>query len=181
MITCIKNPLEQIIGLISHHRRYADEGNKEAFDACSKDIQLLALKLAKLDLASPAAIYNLYKTLTNQELVILDNPQTRLLTKKLGVTGEKIGSTDLEFAFQNLKKFDVVGDVGDLQTFISAVSKEMDWPVFETNLAEEIDEIQNYGMDINNPAFVNAFWPFIHFDMIIYTQRAQFLYSSADS
>jgi hypothetical protein len=174
LITCIRNPLEQIISLISHYRRYADEGNNLAFEACSKDIQLLALKLAKLDLASPAALYDLYKNLSNQELVILDNPQTRHLTKKLGITGQKIGLTDLEFAFQNLKKIDVVGDAGDLQTFISAVSKEMDWSVHDT-VTKANDDIENYGMDINNPAVVNALSLFIKYDIALYSQRAQFL------
>ena len=177
LITCIRNPLEQIISLISHYRRYADEGNNLAFEACSKDIQLLALKLAKLDLASPAALYDLYKNLSNQELVILDNPQIRHLTKKLGITGQKIGLTDLEFAFQNLKKIDVVGDAGDLQTFISTVSEEMDWSVLDT-VTKANDDIENYGMDINNPAVVNALSLFIKYDIALYSQRAQFLCSS---
>jgi hypothetical protein len=33
---------------------------------------------------------------------------------------------------------------------------------------------EKYGINIHNPAMVKALWPFIHYDMVLYSQRAKF-------
>ena len=177
--TCIRNPLEHIVSHIAHFRRLADEKYRNAFNASSEEMQALILKLADLDLASPAGIANLYKNISNHELLLFDNCQTRYFTKgfSLKPTGQRIGFKQLEFALQTLKKIDLVGDTHELQTFLEAVSQRMGWNL-PVHIPKENIHNENYGMDIRNPAMVNALWPFIHYDMALYSQRAQFLCSS---
>lgn len=174
VVTCLRQPLKQIIAQISHYRHYADAANNLAFEACTKEIQLLALKLAKLDLASPVALTALYNSLSLQELVIFDNPQIRFLTKNLGDQGKKVGIKELELAMRNLKSIDVVGDVDDMKAFINAVTKVMDWSSLD-NVVSEKDDSEKYGMDSNNLDIANALWPFIRYDIALYSQRESFL------
>ena len=180
VVTCIRNPLEHIVSHIAHFRRLAEKKYRDQFDASSEEIQLLVLKLAKLDLASPEAIAHLYKNMTNHELLLFDNCQTRYFTKgfSLGPNGQRVGFKELEFALQTLKKIDLVGDTHELQTFLGAVSQHMGWNL-PVHLPKENFNNEKYGMDIRNPAMVNALLPFVHYDMELYSQRAEFLCSSS--
>lgn len=173
------NPLENIVSRIGYVSRLADEKYRNEFDALSEEMQLIALKLAKLDLASPDVIAHLYQNLTNYELQLFDNCQIRYFTKDFSLepNGQRIGFKDLEYALQTLKKIDLVGGTHNLQTFLEAVSQRMGWPSPQ-HIPKENFNNEKYGMDIRNPAMVNALWPFIHFDYALYSQRANFLCST---
>lgn len=113
--------------------------------------------------------------MNNWELLLFDNCQVRNFCTGLSYLpdGQRIGYQELESALKCLKKIDVVGDVDDIQTFIATVFWRMGW-VPPRDIPKENVNNEKYGMDIGNPAMVNALWPFIHFDCALYSQRTNF-------
>jgi len=95
----------------------------------------------------------------------------------LGKKGDAPIILDCLTALQTLKKIDLVGDTHELQTFLESVSQHMGWNL-PVHIPKENFNNDKYGMEIRNPAMVNALWPFIHYDMALYSQRAKFLCSS---
>ena len=175
VVTCLRNPLEHIVSNLLHFRRLYEEKNRKLFEGISDEIKLVILRLAKVDFTSSEAIKYYYKNLNTTEITLFDNVQTRYLTNNfgLGPTGQRIGFKEVTQALKNLKEIDVVGDTSDLQAFITAVSVRMGWPVDEKVI--KINERDNeYGIDMNNPAILNALSLFIKYDIALYSQRAQF-------
>jgi len=179
VVTCMRNPLAHIASHLLHFRILAEEKNRELFEVSSDEMKLVILRLAKLDFSSSEAIKHYLKNLTDQELLLFDNTQTRYLTNNfpLNATGQRIGFKEVTPALRNLKKIDVVGDSCDIESFLTAVSVRMGWPAPEDAPKVNVNN-EKYGMDINNPAMVNALWPFIRYDMALYSQRTQFLCTS---
>lgn len=174
LATCLRNPIEHIVSHIVHFRRLADKENQATFDACSKDAQLLIAKLAKSDLSSPEAISYLYSSMTDFEVLLFDNCQTRYFTRGLTYLpdGQRIGLKEMEYALQTLKQFDHVGDVKDIRAFVANVCHSMGWSV-PVSIPRVNAFTEKYGLDISKPAIVNALWPFIHFDYAIYSQQGK--------
>lgn len=175
VVTVLRNPLEHIISHIAHFRRFAEKEHTGIFNNSSEEAQTLIQKLSQLDLAKPEAITYLYKSLTNYELLLFDNYQVRNFCRGLSYLpdGQRIGFQELESALKTFKKIDVVGDVEDIPAFLATVFGRMGW-MPPQNIPKENANNEKYGMDIRNPAMVNALWPFIHFDCALYSQRVNF-------
>ncbi len=154
--TVIRNPLEHIVSHIAYWRRFAEKEYTEIFNNSSEEAQSLIQKLGQLNLATPEAITYLYKSMTDWELLLFDNCQTRNFCTGLSYLpdGQRIDFQKLEFALKTLKKIDVVGDANDLPAFLTKVFVRMGWNLQPQNIPKENVNGKIYGMDIRNPAMV---------------------------
>ena len=181
VVTCIRNPLAQLVSHLLHFKRLNEVENRELFNGCSEEIKQIILRVAGIDLNSADSICTFYNTISNQELMQFDNIQTRCLTSgfALNENGQRITFQELEYALRNLQKINVVGEQNNLQCFFNVVTKRMDWQA-AADIPFDNVATEKYGFDLNNPAIVNALWPFIRYDMALYSQRESFLCKSSE-
>jgi hypothetical protein len=179
VLACLRNPLEQIISHLAHFRRLYEEKNRDLFLTCSDEHKQIILRLAGTDFNDPKRLSSYIETLNNEELLLFDNIQVRMYTSNfsLAPNGQKIGFKELEYALDNLYKIDLVGELHNIQNLFSVVNKRMGWQAIGDIPFDNVNT-EKHGLDIKNPAIVNALWPLIRYDMALYSQRAHFLCAS---
>jgi hypothetical protein len=169
--TCLRSPLEHVVSHIAWIRRLADQEYRLEYLRHPRHIQKLACKLADTDLSSPAALGRLCNGLTDLELHLLDNCQTRYFSRVS--RGERVQTAHLDNAVDALKKVDVVGDASDLRLFLAAIAQRMGWPI-PLNVPERNVNIDKYGLDSQKPEIVRALQPFIQYDEMLYSKRSEY-------
>jgi hypothetical protein len=168
-VVTLRNPVQHVISHLAWVRHLSDPDGRARFkfDNHPEYIQGMSLKLAKISLGDPMRISRFISGMNALEKQLMDNTQTRYLSKM--TLGVSISKSNVDLAKGYLEEFDVIGITERMDDFFKFLSTKAGWEPPALSSIPKVNILSNkYGMDSNDEKFVTALMPLIRYDMELY-------------
>lgn len=175
-ITVLRDPRSHVVSHLAWIRHLKDPGHESRFAAHPPFIQVLAEKLAAVELGDAAALAALVKGLSVEERGLLDNPQVRYLTHYPNVPAV-MREQDTKSALDTLREIDTFGFVEESQELFNSLAKVVGSDQSTAEVPHENAHGNRYGLDPSDEAQMQALSPLIKHDLSLYVQ-ARALYQA---
>lgn len=165
VFTFLRDPREHVVSHLAWIRHLADPGQEKRFLEHPKYIQKLSKKLSLVNFSDKENILDFVENLTQEELSLLDNPQTRYL--RSGRNCGPVSVNDVSDAVRYLKSMNAFGLVDRLSSDLEFIADLEGFCVTESVPKENIAS-QKYGMSLKDDDLFFALDKIIKFDIILY-------------
>ena len=164
-VTLLREPFSHIQSHLAWIKHLSEPAEASKLSRYPEFVRGLSKKLWHCDLADPDALKHFVASLQDQELVLLDNCQTRYLADV--VKGAWVNQQYADKALETIKRFDRVGKTEAMGIFLQDVSRAMKFrmPALETR--ENVSGTY-YGLDTGRPEIREILQDLVHYDQQLY-------------
>ncbi|MBN2344703.1 MAG: sulfotransferase family 2 domain-containing protein [Deltaproteobacteria bacterium] len=164
-LTVMRKPLDHLISHFNWLRHIGQNDSHTFFTEHPEQIKQASLKIHQVDFQNIESLKQYVDELTEFELQLFDNCQTRYLLNT--VPPKKVTRAHAEIAKQSLHFFDIVGTVEQMDQFILQVQKRMGWK--QKVIPAKSNQLNNrYGVDTHSTQLREVLSPLIEADQILY-------------
>lgn len=161
-----REPVSYVISHLKWVKKLSEKGEEERFESHPKIFQKISMKMREYDFSKPSEISEFIQWVESINFFYFHNTQLHYMNQTSNQGN--LSKNQIDKAIENLKKIDFIGIQEELDVFMDILSDEFGWSIDEK--PHNNINTNNFGLDINNKAIVDALFPLYKQDMLMYEE-----------